>query len=176
MDIRLARPEDTGALNQLIVMAARALSQGFYTPPQAESAITHIFGVDSQLVADGTYFIVERHGVLTGCGGWSKRRTLYGGDQMKLGPDPLLDPLREAARIRAFFVHPAWARQGIGRCIIDACEAAARAEGFTRMELVATLPGEPLYRACGYAVTERFEIALPDGIQLPVARMGRAIG
>jgi GNAT superfamily N-acetyltransferase len=83
---------------------------------------------------------------------------------------------REAARIRAFFVHPAWARQGIGRRIIDACEAAARAEGFTRMELVATLPGEPLYRACGYAVAERFAIALPDGIQLPVARMGRAIG
>ena len=115
--------------------------------------------------------MTEADGQIVGCGGWSKRQTLYGGDQMKGEADPLLDPVTDAARIRAFFVDPDHARQGIGRRIIEACEAAARQAGFTRMELGATLPGEPLYAAMGYAVTDRFDIALPDGEQLPCAHM-----
>ena len=120
--------------------------------------------------------MTETGGRIVGCGGWSTRQTLYGGDQMKAAADPLLDPATDAARIRAFFVHPDHARQGIGRRIIEACEAAAQQAGFTRMELGATLPGEPLYAAMGYAVTDRFEIALPDGERLPCAHMAKTLG
>lgn len=171
LEVRLATEGDVPRLCQLIPDSARALSNGYYTERQIESAIAHIFGVDSQLIADGTYFVVTDDEVIVGCGGWSKRRTLYGGDQMKGEVDDLLDPATDAARIRAFFVDPNWARRGIGRRIIEACEAAARREGFQRMELGATLPGEPLYAAMGYAVTERFEIPMPDGEVLPAAHM-----
>jgi GNAT superfamily N-acetyltransferase len=111
---------------------------------------------------------------VVGCGGWSRRRTLYGGDQMKSGADPLLDPRTEAARIRAFFVHPDWARRGIGSGIMRACMDAARAAGFRRLELMATLPGEPLYRRFGFAVEERVETVLPDGVRVPFVRMVRS--
>ena len=169
--IRVAVMADVPALQKLIPLSARELSKGYYTPQQIESAITYIFGVDTQLISDRTYYVAEAAGQIVGCGGWSKRKTMFGGDQMKAEPDPLLDPKADAGRIRAFFTHPAWARKGIGRRIIQACEEAATAEGFTRLELVATLPGEPLYTVMGYAVTERMDISMSDGITLPAAHM-----
>jgi N-acetylglutamate synthase-like GNAT family acetyltransferase len=169
--LRVATLLDIPTLQQLIPDSARELSKNYYTPNQTESAIKYIFGVDTQLIADQTYYVAEAAGQIVGCGGWSKRRTLYGGDQMKSAQDPLLDPKQDAGRIRAFFIHPQWARKGIGRRIIECCEEAARKEGFTRMELVATLPGEPLYSAVGYQVNKRFDLSLPDGVTLPVAQM-----
>jgi GNAT superfamily N-acetyltransferase len=169
--LRLATEHDIPSLKQLIPESARALSTGHYTDRQIESAIIHIFGVDSQLIADGTYYAVVADNHIVGCGGWSKRKTLYGGDQMKGEVDDLLDPTHDPARIRAFFVHPNWARRGIGRSIIEACEAAAREEGFRSMELGATLPGEPLYAAMGYTVTTRFDIVMPDGESISAAHM-----
>jgi len=154
--IRLAEMDDVPALKELIPLSARELSNGYYTSEQTESMIKYIIGVDTQLIIDQTYYVAEADGQIVGCGGWSKRKTLYGGDQIKEQEDPLLDPKVDAGHIRAFFVHPQWTRQGIGRRIILACEAAARTEGFTRMDLGATLPGEPLYAALGYVVTERF--------------------
>ena len=176
--LRLATEADVPALRELIPRSARALSVGYYTNRQVESMIRHAIGVDSQLIVDGTYYVAvtEADGQIVGCGGWSKRQTLYGGDQMKGEADPLLDPVTDAARIRAFFVDPDHARQGIGRRIIAACEAAAWQAGFTRMELGATLPGEPLYAAMGYAVTDHFDIALPEGEQLPCAHMAKTLG
>jgi GNAT superfamily N-acetyltransferase len=174
--LRLATPDDLPALQALIPESVRALSQGYYTPEQVESAIRHVFGPDTQLIADGTYFAAEAEGMIAGCGGWSRRRTLYGGDQMKEAEDPLLDPATEAAKIRAFFVHPRWARRGIASMIMEACRAAAAQAGFQRLELMATLPGEPLYRAFGFEVRERVETTLPDGVRVPFVRMDRPIG
>lgn len=173
--IRAATMEDIPALQKLIPESARKLSEGYYTPQQIESAIKYIFGVDTQLIADRTYYVVESDHQIVGCGGWSRRKTLYGGDQMKVMEDPLLDPSKDAARIRAFFIHPDWARKGIGRRIIHACEEAAKADGFTKMELGATIPGEPLYAAQGYEVTDRFEIPMADGITLPCAHMKKEL-
>jgi GNAT superfamily N-acetyltransferase len=174
--LRLATPDDLPALRALIPDSVRALSQGFYTPEQIESAIRYVFGPDTQLIADGTYFAAEAEGMIAGCGGWSRRATLYGGDQMKDADDPLLDPATEAARIRAFFVHPRWARRGVGSAIMQACRNAAAQAGFQRLELMATLPGEPLYRAFGFEPVERVETPLPDGVRVPFVRMTRAIG
>ncbi len=173
--IRLAAAEDLPALQELIPISARELSRGYYTREQTESAIRYVFGPDSRLIADGTYFVAEDGAVLAGCGGWSRRRTLYGGDQMKAGEDPLLDPATDAARVRAFFVHPAFARRGIGSGILGACMDAARAAGFRRMELASTLPGVPLYEAFGFEARERIEVPMPDGLTLPVIRMERAL-
>ena len=173
--VRLATEQDIPILTHLIPESVRTLSVGYYTDRQIESELVHIFGVDSQLIADGTYYVVVADDQIVGCGGWSKRKTLYGGDQMKGDADDLLDPAHDAARIRAFFVHPEWTRRGIGRRIIEACEVAARHEGFRRMELGATLPGEPLYAAMGYTVTERFAIAMPDGESLPAAHMVKVL-
>lgn len=175
MHIRLATAADIPELSVLIPLAARALSEGFYSVRETEAAIRYIFGVDSQLITDQTYLVVEEGELIVGCGGWSRRRSLYGGDQMKTGPDPLLDPATDAARIRAFFVHPSHARRGIGSMLMRACIAAARAAGFTRLELVATLPGEPLYRRFGFSELERFEDTLPDSTRVPVVRMGAAL-
>ena len=173
INIRQANHTDMPVLEQLIPESVRALSANYYTPQQIESAILYIFGVDTQLIADGTYFVAESEGQIVGCGGWSKRKTLFGGDQMKDVEDALLDPAVDAARIRAFFVHPDWARRGIGTRIIRACEEAAREAGFTRLELAATLPGEPLYRAVGYRAIERFDAPMPDGETLPIVRMAK---
>jgi len=173
--IRLAEMDDLPALKELIPLSARELSKGYYTSEQTESMIKYIIGVDTQLIIDQTYYVAEADGQIVGCGGWSKRKTLYGGDQIKEQEDPLLDPKVDAGHIRAFFVHPQWTRKGIGRRIILACEAAARTEGFTRMDLGATLPGEPLYAALGYVVTERFEIPTPDGISIPAAQMQKQL-
>jgi GNAT superfamily N-acetyltransferase len=169
--IRLATFEDVPLLNQLIGLSVRGLSTDYYTPNQIESAIKYIFGVDTQLVIDGTYYIAEINNSIVGCGGWSKRNTLYGGDQHKEIEDPLLDPEQDAARIRAFFVHPAYARQGVGRHIINVCETAAKSNGFTSFELGATLPGVPLYLAMGYEVIERIDAPLPDGELLGIMKM-----
>lgn len=138
--IRPATFYDIPVLQQLIALSARGLSVGYYTPAQTESAIKYVFGVDTQLITDGTYFAVEEDGVIIACGGWSKRNTLFGGDQFKTVADPLLDPEKDAARIRAFFVHPDKARQGVGRMLINACEHAALNNGFSKMEMGATLP------------------------------------
>jgi GNAT superfamily N-acetyltransferase len=150
LSIRPAAATEIPALNQLITASARILSRGFYTAEETEAAITHVFGVDSELVADGTYLVVESGGDILGCGGWSKRATLFGGDGFAARASCLLDPARDAAKIRAFFVAPAAARRGVGAALLKACEDAARAAGFTRTELMATLPGEPFYAAHGY--------------------------
>lgn len=148
--IRPATAAEIPALNALITASARVLSQGFYTPAETEAAITHVFGVDSELVADGTYFVVEDATGILGCGGWSRRATLFGGDGFAGRESGLLDPARDAAKIRAFFVAPQAARRGVGAALLKACEDAARAAGFTRTELMATLPGVPFYAANFY--------------------------
>ena len=173
--LRPATDADVPALRALIEQSVRGLSGGFYTPAQVESALRYVFGPDTQLIADGTYYVVEAEGDVVAAGGWSRRRTLYGGDQMRTGADPPLDPASEPARIRAFFVHPSWARRGLGRLLFNECLAAARAAGFRELELVATLPGEPLYAALGFAARERTTVALPDGEGLPVVRMTRGM-
>ena len=173
--LRAARRDDIADIERLIERSVRALSVGYYDDAQIESALRFIFGVDSQLVDDGTYHVIEAAGAVAAAGGWSRRRTLFGGDQWKHGADEPLDPLREPARIRAFFVDPSWSRRGLGRSLFDACVRDARAAGFERLELMATLPGEPLYRALGFAADERIELALPDGVRLPLVRMSRVI-
>lgn len=175
INIRPAQATEIPALEQLISRSVRGLSTGYYTPRQIESALRYVFGVDTQLVADGTYLVVEMDGQLAGCGGWSKRKTLYGGDQHKAGEDILLDPATDAARIRAFFVDPAFARRGVGRHLIQACEQAAQAAGFTRLELGATLPGVPLYEAVGYCAVENLSVPMPDGEALPIVRMEKQL-
>jgi GNAT superfamily N-acetyltransferase len=130
-----------------------------------------VFGVDRQLIRDRTFFVVENEGALIGCGGWSRRRSLFGSNDGSGEPGPVLDPKSEPARIRAFFIHPDWVRKGIARNILAVCEREIREAGFQRIELVATLPGEPLYLAFGWSVTERFNIALRGGLGLPVVRM-----
>ena len=140
-----------------------------------EAALGPVFGVDRQLIRDGTYFVVERDGLIVGCGGWSRRRSHYGGDTGRAREDELLDPQHDAARVRAFFVHPEWARCGIGRSIMVACEQAIEQAGFHIVVIVATLAGEPLYAAFGYAVIERYDIPLQGGLGLPAVRMTKRI-
>jgi N-acetylglutamate synthase-like GNAT family acetyltransferase len=173
--IRTATLDDVPALQQLIPLSARELSKNYYTRQQIDSANKFIFGVDTQLIADQTYYVAQAAEQIVGCGGWSKRKTLFGGDQMKDMADPMLDPKTDAGRIRAFFVHPDWARKGIGRRLIRTCEDAARAEGFSLMELASTLPGEPLYSAMGYQVSQRVEHPMPDGTSLPLAYMHKLL-
>jgi GNAT superfamily N-acetyltransferase len=175
VELRPARQDDVAQLNALIERSARALSRGFYTESETESAIAYVFGVDTTLVADGSYLIAEQDGKIVGCGGWSRRRTLYGGDQRPVGERAFLDPAVEPARIRAFFVAPEAARQGIGRRLLDACANAAAAAGFSRLELMATLPGVPLYAACGFAEAERVVERLPDDVAIEFVRMTRDV-
>lgn len=169
--IRLATFEDVPVLQQLIALSARGLSIGYYTVIETEAAIKYIFGVDSQLIADGTYYVAESKRVIAACGGWSRRSTLYGGDQHKDIVDPLLNPATDAARIRAFFVHPDFARQGIGKMLINVCEKAAHQYGFTRIEIGSTLPGVPLYKAMGYHVVKKMQVPLPDDVVFTVINM-----
>lgn len=152
LHIRPALAGEIPALEALITASARMLSQGFYTATETEAAINHVFGVDSELVADGTYLVVEDSaGNLLGCGGWSRRATLFGGDKFAGRASGLLDPACDAAKIRAFFVAPHAARRGVGAALLKACEGAAAAAGFTRTQLMATLPGQPFYAANAYA-------------------------
>lgn len=162
-------------MDALIRRSGIGLSKGFYTDLQAAAITRHVFGVDTQLVEDGTFFVIERDGTMLACGGWSKRATLFGGDQHKTGPDPLLDPATQAARIRAFFVDPAVPRQGLGRMLMEHCEREAAQAGFTLLELAATMPGVPLYRACGFEDVEDLMLALPDNISVPLTRMRKRI-
>jgi GNAT superfamily N-acetyltransferase len=173
--LRVADWHDIPALEALIPLSVRELQAAYYSPPQIDGALGTVFAVDRQLISDGTYFVVEDGGVIVGCGGWSKRKTLFGGDQGRhASDDALLDPAREPARIRAFFVHPRWARRGIGTLILRECERAATAAGFSTLELVATLAGVPLYAAGGFRSVEEFEIPLANGGKMPAVRMSKA--
>ncbi len=150
LTIRPARADEVPVLETLIAASARVLSQGFYTHEQTEAAIAHVFGVDSELVGDGTYLVVEDASGILGCGGWSRRATLFGGDRFAGRASGLLNPATDAAKIRAFFVAPQAARRGVGAALLKACEDAAAAAGFTRTELMATMPGVPFYTAHHY--------------------------
>jgi N-acetylglutamate synthase-like GNAT family acetyltransferase len=177
LHIRQARLDEIPTLTALIEASVRALQTEDYTQDQRESALIRVFGVDTQLVADGTYLVVETEsGEIAGCGGWSKRRTLYGSDRAAGRDDTLLDPARDAAKIRAFFIHPAWARRGLGTLLLNACEEAAMAAGFRNFEMGATLTGEKLFRARGYAEVDRIELPLGGDLTLPVVRMRRLAG
>src|SRR5437660_5774640 len=169
--IRKARLEDRAAIEQLIEASTRGLSREDYSDRQIEAAIATVFGVDTSLILDGTYFVAEEAGTLIGCGGWSKRKTLFGGDQFAGRDSSELDPQTEAAKIRAFFVHPQWARKGIARAILSRCESEAKACGFRSLELMATLPGVHLYRACGYKGTECVEYEMTDDVKLELVPM-----
>ncbi|HEY0384687.1 MAG TPA: GNAT family N-acetyltransferase [Pyrinomonadaceae bacterium] len=173
--LRKANPDDRPAIARLIELSARALSLEDYTGPQIEAAVRSVFGVDSDLIFDATYFVAEASGILVGCGGWSKRRTLFGGDQFAHRRADSLDPLREAARIRAFFVHPEWTRKGIARAILERCEAEARASGFHMLALMATLPGLKLYRALGYTESERVTYDLGGGVSIDFVPMTKSL-
>lgn len=174
--LRLAMPADVPALRELIAASVRGLQANDYTPSQLESALRTVYGVDSQLIADGTYFAVESSPtMIVGCGGWSQRKTLYGGDVWMGREDTLLNPAIDAAKIRAFFVHPAWARRGIGGLILDECESAAIAAGFRRLEMGATLTGVPFYLARGYQTLENIAVPLEHGESLQIVRMGKNV-
>jgi GNAT superfamily N-acetyltransferase len=198
--IRQAVPADIPALRVLIEASVRHLQAADYTASQLESALETVYGVDTRLIADETYYAAEvdgsevdaakaqtaggeatdihtarPHKTLVGCGGWSKRETLYGGDRWTARQDDLLDPRRDAARIRAFFVDPAWARRGIGSLILEACESAAKTAGFTRLEMGATLTGIPFYRAKGYVELEHLSVPLANGESLAIVRMAKEV-
>jgi GNAT superfamily N-acetyltransferase len=184
--LRLALPEDVPVLRELIEASVRGLQTEDYSPAQIEGALRTVFGVDSQLIADGTYIVAEAASgqrgsarrtnthaerTIVGCGGWSKRKTLYGSDHWTGREDTLLDPQRDAAKIRAFFVHPDWARHGVGSLLLQACEEAARVAGFTRYEMGATLTGAKLFGTKGYLPVTRISIPLNNGETLPVIHM-----
>jgi GNAT superfamily N-acetyltransferase len=184
--LRLAVAEDAPVLRRLIDSSVRGLQTEDYTAAQIEGALKTVFGVDSQLIADGTYIVAEAHAIeqgtepetksraclmIVGCGGWSKRKTLYGSDHWTDREDALLDPLHDAAKIRAFFIHPDWARRGVGSLILRACEDAAHAAGFTRYEMGATLTGAKLFGAKGYVPVRPISIPLLNGESLPVIHM-----
>ena len=171
ISFRLAIHEDVSELEKLISLSVRTLQAGSYTSDQMDGALGSVFAVDSQLIRDGTYFVAEAKGAIVGCGGWSRRKTMFGGDTMKVGEDLLLDPMKDPARIRAFFVRPGWERRGIGSQIMRLCEEAVLKAGFGRTEIVATLVGEHLYANFGYSVVERYDVALKNGHALPVVRM-----
>ena len=169
--IRKANLDDREAIERLIMESARNLSREDYSEQQIEAAILTVFGVDTDLILDGTYFVADSSGMLIGCGGWSKRRTLFGGDRFASRDSSELDTKLEAAKIRAFFVHPESARKGIGRAILSACESEARAYGFRSFELMATLPGLKLYKACGYEGDQRVEYEIGDGVSIEFVPM-----
>ena len=174
LTLRLATEADIPALEHLIPLSARVLQAPYYTAAQIEAALGPVFAVDRQLIADGTYFVVENEGTVVGCGGWSRRIAQYGGGHPQPGEKVgELDPQNDPARIRAFFVHPEYARRGIGRMLLAACEDALRAAGFCEAVMVATLAGEPLYASAGYHVIERFEVTAQHGVKLGAVRMGK---
>ena len=178
IQIRTASAADVPRLREVIEASVRGLQAGYYSPAQIEGALQSVYGVDSQLIADGTYLVVEasdsQNVEIVACGGWSKRKTLYGGDQYTGREDSMLDPAQEAAKIRAFFVHPKWARRGIGGMILEACERAALEAGFTRLEMGATLSGVAFYEAKGYEI-ENQAVPLGNGESLPIVRMAKRI-
>jgi GNAT superfamily N-acetyltransferase len=164
---------DARAIGDLIPLSVRSLQDAFYTREQREAALGTIFAVDRQLIRDGTYFVVETGGKIIGCGGWSRRRTLFGGDQGRDSEDPQIDPATEPARVRSFFVDPAWAQRGVATSIMMMCESAMVAAGFRTAIIVSTLAGMPLYAAFGYRVTGASAVPLDGGISFPVVTMAR---
>jgi GNAT superfamily N-acetyltransferase len=175
MIIREAKMEEREALQQLIAESARLLSREHYSDTQIETAIVTVFGVDTDLIDDGTYFVAEIEGELAGCGGWSKRKTLFGGDQFSSRDATYLDPQSEPAKIRAFFIHPDHARKGIARAILSRCEDEARAQGFHALELMATLPGIEFYKSCGFVETGNFDLDLTDAVKLELVPMRKEL-
>ena len=175
ISIRLAQTADIPAMEALIHLSGEKLSQGYYTPEQIAAVNHYVFGVDSSLVEDQTYFVVTKENVLVACGGWSRRRALYGGDQRRIGTVEYLNPKTDAAKIRAFFVHPDYARQGIGDALLTACEQAAQAAGFRALELMATLPGVPFYQARGFSKLVDVSDAMPNGVEIPFVKMTKSL-
>lgn len=174
--LRLAVLKDVPNLRQLIRASVLGLQADDYSQEQLECALETVYGVDSQLIADGTYFAVEEEtSAIVGCGGWSKRKTLYGGDVWVGREDSLLDPEKDAAKIRAFFVHPEWARHGIGGMILEACEQAAKEAGFHRLEMGATLTGVPFYVRNGYVALQEMAVPMRGGLSLPIVKMGKDV-
>jgi GNAT superfamily N-acetyltransferase len=175
MIIRKATLEERDPMRQLIAESARHLSRAHYDDQQIETAIATVFGVDTDLIEDGTYFVVEIDGNLVGCGGWSKRKTLYGGDQYTSRDARYLDPTSEPAKIRAFFIHPDHARKGIARALLNHCETEARAHGFRALELMATLPGIEFYKSCGFTETGNFDLQLTEAVKLELVPMRKEL-
>ncbi len=173
--IRLARMSEKPLLEALIARSGIGLADGFYTPQEAAAITRQVFGVDSALVDDGTYFAIEDEGTVVACGGWSRRATDFGGDGAKHGNDRLLDPASEPARIRTFFVDPSMARRGLGSMLLRHCMEAAGKAGFRSLELVSTMPGEPLYLAHGFIAIEAIALPLADGVVVRLTRMGRRL-
>lgn len=173
--LQLARASDAPAIRKLMRASVLELFPHFYSEEQTESAAIHIANIDMQLIEDGTYFVQAVEDEIVACGGWSRRNKLYTGSGDTSEDDRQLDPATEPARIRAMFVRHDWTRRGLGRAILDACEQAARVEGFTKLVLGATLPGEPLYRAFGFRETERFNLTMPDGMSIEAVAMERPI-
>lgn len=176
---RKATLADVPRIRELIDASVRGLQAQDYTPRQIEGALRSVYGVDTQLISDGTYFVAEigesDSTRIIACGGWSKRKTLYGGDQYAGREDSLLDPSRDAAKIRAFFVHPDFARRGLGTLVLEACENAAKSGGFRHLEMGATLSGVPFYRARGYSEIASQQVPLGNGDTLPIVKMAKAI-
>jgi GNAT superfamily N-acetyltransferase len=175
LKLRVATLEDREPLRALIERSARELSKSDYRSEQVEGALQGAFGVDSQLIQDGTFFVVESGGAIVGCGGWSYRRTLFGSDQRAERDSEVLDPRTDAAKIRAFFVDPAHARKGIGTMLLDKCESEARSRGFSRVELMSTLPGVRLYSARGYSGVERVHYEVAPGVAIEFMPMSKPI-
>ena len=173
--LRQATLHDRAALELLIARSARGLGVGDYAPTQIEAALHGTFGVDTQLIRDATYFVVESEGEIVACGGWSRRRTLFGGDHYAQRSAAELDATTEAAKIRAFFVDPAHARRGIATRILAQCEADARAYGFRRLELMATLPGRPFYAARGYVEGTPIHHTLAPGLEIEFVPMSKTL-
>lgn len=173
--VRLATLDDREAITRLIADSARHLSREHYDDAQIEAAIASVFGVDSTLIEDGTYFVAEQDGTLIGCGGWSKRKTLFGGDQFSDRDTAMIDPASEPSRIRAFFVHPEHARKGVARAILSVCEREAKAHGFRALELLSTLPGIKFYEANGYSPMGDFDLELPGGVKLQFVPMRKQL-
>lgn len=171
---RLATPDDLPRLRVVMRLAIEELQRGFLSEEQV-AASRAIMGLDSQLVLDGTYYVVQSAGEIAGCGGWSRRATLYGGDHSAELREPrLLDPRLEPARIRAMYTHPSFVRRGVGKLILQTAERAAVREGFSEAELMATLAGQPLYTSCDYAEVERTSDVI-DGVEVPLVRMRKAL-
>ena len=173
--IRPATLDDRSEIQRLIAESARGLSRKHYDDAQIEGAIASVFGVDTTLIDDGTYFVVESAAGLIGCGGWSRRRTLFGGDQYATRDTSYLDPAFEPAKIRAFFIHPDHARKGVGRALLDRCESEAAAHGFRVLELMSTLPGVKFYQSCGYVEQGDFNLDLHENVKLELVPMRKEI-
>jgi GNAT superfamily N-acetyltransferase len=173
--VRKATLGDREAIAELIAESARHLSRDHYNDVQIEGAVATVYGVDSDLIHDGTYFVAEQYGTLIGCGGWSKRKTLYGGDQYAERDNDYLDSAIDPAKIRAFFVHPQHARKGVARAILNNCEREAREHGFRALELLSTLPGIKFYEACGYSRNGNFDLELAAGVKLPFVPMRKSL-